>query len=70
MYESISIRQVILPGFKNSCPTRSVALQEKNADEQTISSAIESAISSFLREVIGTLSVEKESGRGLLPLHA
>ena len=59
-----SIRPIILPGgCKVSCPTRSVALQEKNVDEQTISSAIDSAILSFLREVIGTMLVP-ECGEG------
>ena len=38
------IRPVILPGagYVDSCPTRSVALRERNADGQTIRTAIDS----------------------------
>ena len=43
-----------MPGTscEDSCPTRPVALQEKNADESSIRSAIDSAISSFVQEAI------------------
>ena len=41
-----SFRPVIVPGTgcEDSCPTRPVVLQEKNADESSIRSAIDSAI--------------------------
>ena len=59
------IHPVILPGAgcDDSCPTRSAALQERNADGQTISSAIDSAISNFI-QAIGTPVSVPECGEG------
>ena len=61
-----SLRPVIVPGTgcEDSCPTRPVALQEKNVDESTIRSAIDSAISSFVQEAIdlGTPVLVPECG--------
>ena len=59
------IRPVILPGagYVDSCPTRSVALRERNANGQTIRTAIDSAILSFV-EAIGTPVSLPDCGEG------
>ena len=63
-----SFRPVIVPGTgcEDSCPTRHVALQEKNADELSIRSAIDSAISNFVQEAIelGIPVLVPECGEG------
>ena len=63
-----SFRPVIVPGTgcEDSCPIRPVALQEKNADESNIRSAIDSAISSFVQEAIelGIPVLVPECGEG------